>query len=96
MRGGRQPLDNSAVHPESYYVVEKMARAAAVTPAALVGNTEAVRRLDPRQFVDERVGLPTIADIIAELEKPGRDPRQEFRGRSSPKGFTNSPTSAKA
>jgi uncharacterized protein len=79
VRGGRQPLDNSAVHPESYYVVEKMARAAAATPAALVGNTAAIRRLDPRQFVDERVGLPTIADIIAELEKPGRDPRQEFR-----------------
>jgi uncharacterized protein len=79
VRGGRQPLDNSAVHPESYYVVEKMARAAAATPEALVGNTAAVRKLDPRQFVDERVGLPTIADIIAELEKPGRDPRQEFR-----------------
>ena len=79
VRGGRQPLDNSAVHPESYYVVEKMARAVAATPASLVGNTAAIRKLDPRQFVDERVGLPTIADIIAELEKPGRDPRQEFR-----------------
>jgi uncharacterized protein len=79
VRSGRQPLDNSAVHPESYYVVEKMARAAAATAEALVGNTSAIRQLDPRQFVDERVGLPTIADIIAELEKPGRDPRQEFR-----------------
>ena len=79
VRGGRQPLDNSAVHPESYYVVEKMARAAAATPAALVGNTAAIRRLDPGQFVDERAGLPTLADILAELEKPGRDPRQEFR-----------------
>jgi uncharacterized protein len=79
VRGGRQPLDNSAVHPESYYVVEKMARAAAATPEALVGNPAAIRKLDPHQFVDERVGLPTIADIIAELEKPGRDPRQEFR-----------------
>jgi len=79
VRGGRQPLDNSAVHPESYYIVEQMARAASVTPQSLVGNTAAIRLLDPRQFVDERVGLPTIADIIAELEKPGRDPRQEFR-----------------
>jgi protein Tex len=79
VRQGRQPLDNSAVHPESYYVVEKMARAAATTPEALVANTAAVRKLDPSQFVDERVGLPTIADILAELEKPGRDPRQEFR-----------------
>ena len=79
MRGGRQPLDNSAVHPESYYVVEKMALAVAATPESLVGNTAAIRKLDPQQFVDERVGLPTIADIMAELEKPGRDPRQEFR-----------------
>ena len=44
-----------------------------------MGNTAVIRKLDPMQFVDERVGLPTIADIIAELEKPGRDPRQEFR-----------------
>lgn len=79
VRGGQQPLDNSAVHPESYYIVEQMARAASVTPQSLVGNTAAIRSLDPRQFVDQRVGLPTIADIIAELEKPGRDPRQEFR-----------------
>lgn len=79
VRGGQQPLDNSAVHPESYYIVEQMARAASVTPQSLVGNTAAIRSLDPRQFVDERVGLPTIADIISELEKPGRDPRQEFR-----------------
>jgi uncharacterized protein len=79
VRGGHQPLDNSAVHPESYCVVEKMAHAAAATPESLVGNTVAIRKLDPRQFVDDRVGLPTIADIMAELEKPGRDPRQEFR-----------------
>jgi len=79
VRGGHQPLDNSAVHPESYYIVEKMAHVVAATPQALVGNTAAIRQLDPRQFVDERAGLPTIADIIAELEKPGRDPRQEFR-----------------
>jgi uncharacterized protein len=79
VRGGGQPLDNSAVHPESYYIVEKMARAAAVTPEALVGNASAIRQLDAREFVDERAGLPTIADIMAELEKPGRDPRQEFR-----------------
>jgi protein Tex len=79
VRGGDQPLDNSAVHPESYYVVQKMARAVAATPQALVGNTAAIRKLDPGQFVDDRVGLPTIADIMAELEKPGRDPRQEFR-----------------
>ena len=79
VRGGRQPLDNSAVHPESYYLVEKMAKAAGTAPQSLIGNTATIKRLDPRQFVDDRAGLPTIEDILRELEKPGRDPRQEFR-----------------
>ena len=79
VRGGRQPLDNSAVHPESYYLVEKMAKAAGATPQSLIGNTATIKRLDPRQFVDDRAGLPTIEDILRELDKPGRDPRQEFR-----------------
>ena len=79
VRGGRQPLDNSAVHPESYYLVEKMAKAAGAVPQSLIGNTATIKRLDPRQFVDDRAGLPTIEDILRELEKPGRDPRQEFR-----------------
>ena len=79
VRGGRQPLDNSAVHPESYYLVEKMAKAAGAAPQSLIGNTATIKRLDPRQFVDDRAGLPTIEDILRELEKPGRDPRQEFR-----------------
>ena len=79
VRGGRQPLDQSAVHPESYYIVQKMARALGVAPEAMIGNTAAVKRLDPGQFVDEQVGLPTIEDILRELDKPGRDPRQEFR-----------------
>jgi uncharacterized protein len=79
VRGGRQPLDNSAVHPESYYLVERMAAAVQLAPAALIGNKAALGMLDPNQFVDQRAGLPTIEDILAELEKPGRDPRQEFR-----------------
>jgi uncharacterized protein len=79
VRGGRQPLDNSAVHPESYYLVEKMAREAGASSQTLIGNTAVLKRLDPRQFVDDRAGLPTIEDILEELEKPGRDPRQEFR-----------------
>jgi protein Tex len=79
VRGGPQPLDNSAVHPESYYLVEKMARSVGVVPEALVGNPTAVQQLDPQQFVDEQAGLPTIEDLLRELEKPGRDPRQEFR-----------------
>ena len=78
VRGGRQPLDNSAVHPESYPIIEKMAKAVGATPESLIGNA-ALKRLDARQFVDERAGLPTIEDILRELEKPGRDPRREFR-----------------
>jgi uncharacterized protein len=79
VRGGPQPLDNSAVHPESYYLVEKMARSVGVVPEALVGHPTMVQQLDPQQFVDEQAGLPTIEDLLRELEKPGRDPRQEFR-----------------
>jgi uncharacterized protein len=78
VRGGRQPLDNSAVHPESYPLVERMAQSVGLSPEAMVGNPAAVKRLDPRQFLTDQVGLPTIEDILRELEKPGRDPRQEF------------------
>jgi uncharacterized protein len=79
VRGGPQPLDNSAVHPESYYLVEKMARSVGTLAETLVGNPAMVRQLDPQRFVDEQAGLPTIEDLLRELEKPGRDPRQEFR-----------------
>lgn len=79
IREGRQPLDNSAVHPESYYVVEKMASRLNVAPSLLVGNASLVMRLKPDEFVDRRVGLPTLRDIVAELAKPGRDPRSEFQ-----------------
>lgn len=79
VRGGTHALDNSAVHPESYYLVERMAQAVACTPKSLIGNTAVIQKIDARQFVDDRAGLPTIEDILRELEKPGRDPRQEFR-----------------
>lgn len=79
VRGARQPLDNSAVHPESYHLVEKMAHAAGVSSQVLIGNAAVLKRLDARQFVDDKTGLPTIEDILQELEKPGRDPRQEFQ-----------------
>ena len=79
VRGGPQPLDNSAVHPESYYLVEEMARSVGVAPEALVGDPTLVQQLDPQQFVHEQAGLPTIEDLLHELQKPGRDPRQEFR-----------------
>jgi protein Tex len=78
VRGGEEPLDGSAVHPESYDVVERMAKDLGVKVAALVGNSELVRRLDISKYVDERRGEPTLRDIVAELEKPGRDPRQSF------------------
>ena len=79
VRGSLEPLDNSAVHPESYYVVEKISRAAGVAARDLIGNSDKLRRLDPARFVDEKTGLPTVEDILKELEKPGRDPRKEFK-----------------
>ncbi len=79
VRDGRQPLDNSAVHPESYYVVEKMAKTLSTSTSALVGNDSLASKLDAKQFVDDQFGLPTVQDILAELAKPGRDPRNEFK-----------------
>lgn len=79
IRNGDEPLDNSAVHPESYYVVKKMAQKIGAQTKQLVGNTELVRKLNASEFVDEKVGLPTITDILTELTKPGRDPRSEFK-----------------
>ena len=79
IRDGTQPLDNSAVHPESYYVVEKMASQLNVAPTQLVGNATLAGKLHAQDFVDDRTGLPTIQDILSELAKPGRDPRSQFQ-----------------
>jgi protein Tex len=79
IRNGNQPLDNSAVHPECYRLVERMAKKLNVQAEALVGNGGLSQKLKPEEFVDERFGLPTIVDIVHELSKPGRDPRSEFR-----------------
>jgi uncharacterized protein len=79
IRDGRQPLDNSAVHPESYYVVERMATDLHVAAQQLVGNAALAGKLNAEDYVDDRVGLPTVQDILAELAKPGRDPRSEFK-----------------
>jgi uncharacterized protein len=78
VRGAENPLDASAVHPESYDVVERMATDLKVPVATLVGKPELVRQIDIRKYVDERRGEPTLRDIVNELEKPGRDPRQSF------------------
>jgi uncharacterized protein len=72
----KNPLDNSAVHPESYAVVERMARDLKCTVTDLVKKTELQKQIKPELYVTETVGLPTLRDILAELEKPGRDPRE--------------------
>ncbi|WP_313195827.1 Tex family protein [Shinella zoogloeoides] len=76
---GKEPLDASSVHPEAYGVAKKIVAACGRDLRALMGDSAALKALDPKVFVDERFGLPTVRDILAELEKPGRDPRPEFR-----------------
>ena len=79
IRGGDQPLDNSAVHPESYSIVNRMAKQLSADTKTLVGNSTLSQKIIATDFVDGEFGLPTIEDIISELSKPGRDPRSEFR-----------------
>lgn len=79
IQAGSEPLDASAVHPESYGLVEKILAAKATTVKDIIGNTEIIRSVNAEEFVDDQVGLPTIQDVLSELEKPGRDPRPEFR-----------------
>jgi len=76
--GGEDPLDASAVHPEAYAVVQRILSALGRPAKEVIGNRDALRGLSPQAFVDERFGLPTVRDILAELEKPGRDPRGDF------------------
>ncbi|HEY6838040.1 MAG TPA: Tex family protein [Geobacteraceae bacterium] len=79
IRGGDDPLDATAVHPERYPLVTTMAADLGVTPAELVADPRLVLRIDLKRYASGDVGLPTLRDIVAELQKPGRDPRQEFR-----------------
>lgn len=76
---GENPLDASAVHPEAYPVVERIIRSTGKNIQELMGNTALLRSLKPDGFTDEKFGLPTVTDILSELDKPGRDPRGEFR-----------------
>ena len=76
--GGEEPLDASAVHPEAYPLARRIVTASGADVRALIGNGAALRTLRPTDFVDETFGLPTVTDIFAELEKPGRDPRPAF------------------
>lgn len=77
IRDAKNPLDNSAVHPEAYHIVDRMAASLGVGTAELVGNTELCAKIKPEDFVEGDFGLPTINDILKELAKPGRDPRDE-------------------
>ncbi|MFE5975216.1 Tex family protein [Streptomyces sp. NPDC056460] len=79
IRGGDDPLDASSVHPEAYPVVRRMVKTTGGEVAALIGDTGTLRSLRADDFVDETFGLPTVTDILRELEKPGRDPRPAFR-----------------
>ncbi|QIM17254.1 RNA-binding transcriptional accessory protein [Leucobacter insecticola] len=78
VRGGKNPLDVSGVHPESYPLVDQIARASGTPVTELLGNTQTLSRVRAADFVSDSFGLPTVTDVLAELEKPGRDPRPLF------------------
>ena len=78
IHGAKQPLDASAVHPESYHIVEKMAKKLGVNVSELIGNEELIEKINPKEFIEKDFGIETVNDIIDELKKPGRDPRQSF------------------
>ena len=86
IRGGDDPLDGSSVHPEAYPLVRRIADASGTDVSGLIGNTALLRGMQPANFVDDTFGLPTITDIFAELDKPGRDPRPEFKTASFMEG----------
>ncbi|WP_026781926.1 Tex family protein [Pleomorphomonas koreensis] len=86
IRDGDEPLDASSVHPEAYGVARRIVAACGRDIRQLMGDSAALKALDPAKFVDDRFGLPTVRDILGELEKPGRDPRPEFRTASFAEG----------
>lgn len=79
IREGENPLDNTAVHPESYHIVEKMAKDMKCTVPELIAQKELQSRVDIQQYITDQVGLPTLKDIMSELKKPGRDPRKAIK-----------------
>ena len=88
IQGGTDPLDASAVHPEAYPVVERIASVTGLDTTQLIGNTAVLTKLAPADFADDTFGVPTVTDIIAELDKPGRDPRPEFKTATFKEGVT--------
>ncbi len=79
IRNGNNPLDNTAVHPESYYIVENIAKDLSIELSDISKNSEKFKNIDLRKYISDTIGEPTLKDIIAELEKPGRDPREVFQ-----------------
>jgi uncharacterized protein len=75
IRNAENPLDNSAVHPESYFIVEKMAKSNSLKPAELIGNTKILENIKPEDYISGNLGIPSLKDILEELKKPGADPR---------------------
>src|SRR5205085_4919109 len=86
INGGDDPLDASGVHPEAYPVVRRILASTKSDIKALIGNSETVRQLKPQDFVNDTFGLPTVTDILRELEKPGRDPRPAFKAAAFKEG----------
>jgi len=78
IRDAENPLDNSSVHPESYHIVEKMAKDLNVDTKTLISNKELIAKIDVKRYITAEAGEPTLNDIIAELKRPGRDPREDF------------------
>jgi len=87
IRDGNNPLDRSAVHPEAYPLVARIVARTGLAIGELMGKTSVLRAVQPEEFVDAQFGLPTVKDILAELEKPGRDPRPDFRTASFKEGI---------
>jgi len=86
--GGKEPLDGSSVHPEAYDVARRIVASCGRDLRAVMADPAALKRVEPRDFVDDRFGLPTVRDILSELEKPGRDPRPSFKTASFAEGVT--------
>ncbi|MCZ3174245.1 RNA-binding transcriptional accessory protein, partial [Acinetobacter baumannii] len=86
IQGGDDPLDASGVHPEAYPVVRRILQATKSDIRVLLGNSATLSQLSPEAFTDPRFGLPTVRDIIGELEKPGRDTRPSFQTASFQEG----------
>lgn len=89
IRGAKNPLDESAVHPEAYKIVSQMAKDQGCTVADLIKNPETRKRIDLKRYISDSIGLPTLKDIVDELAKPGRDPREQFESFSFAEGVNS-------